>query len=223
MLQPADTKRAAMPGWHTGWRRASRTAARMLSVFGFIVLYFALVPEPLTSWVNFLAVDWDQPDGDTLIVLGGDVTGDGTLGMSSYLRSVGAAQAWQSGHFRKIVICGGNSSGQRISPAMKDFLIYKGVPASDIVTEDDSRSTRDNALNALRLIGSPTGRIVLMTSDYHMFRSLACFRRVGLNVVPRPVLDAAKQNHSRLALWQVCIVVIRESVKISYYKINGWI
>lgn len=194
----------------------------MLAGFGFVVLYVALIPQPLEMWLNRLAVDWDQPDGDTLIVLGGDVFADGTLAMSSYLRTVEAAQAWQSGHFRKIVICGGISNGHAISAPMRDFLIYKGIPAAEIMTEDDSRSTRDNALNARRLIVNPAGRMVLMTSDYHMFRALRCFRHVGLDVVPRPVLDAGKQAHSRLALWQVCVDLFRETAKIGYYKLKGW-
>jgi len=48
-----------------------------------------------------------------------------------------------------------------------------------VVAENYSRSTRENALNTARLLAGDTGTLVLMTSDFHMYRALRAFRKAG--------------------------------------------
>jgi uncharacterized SAM-binding protein YcdF (DUF218 family) len=56
------------------------------------------------------------------------------------------------------------------------------------VIESRSRTTRENALFSRRLVEPHEGeRWLLVTSAWHMPRSVGCFRQAGFPVVPYPV------------------------------------
>ena len=166
---------------------------------------------------------WNDPKGDILIVLGADVQSDGTLGPESYWRAVYAARAWREGGIQKVVVSGGASNGYSIAAPIRDFLVCQGVPAPAIATENRATSTRENALYVRDLLSGAPGRKVLLTSDYHMFRAARCFRKVGMDVAPRPFPDALKRINSWTARWDVFLTLSEETVKIVYYRLHGWI
>jgi uncharacterized SAM-binding protein YcdF (DUF218 family) len=63
-----------------------------------------------------------------------------------------------------------------------------GVAPERITTEDRSRNTYENALFSKRLVDPKPGeRWLLVTSAYHMPRSVGLFRAVGFPVIPYPV------------------------------------
>ena len=93
--------------------------------------------------------------------------------------------------------------------------------------ETASDNTRENALFVQKLLASapprPGSRLVLMTSDYHMFRAWRAFRKAGLTVLPRPIPDGGKRAGSWWRRWPVFLDLAQESVKIAYYYGRGWI
>ncbi len=181
---------------------------------------------PLAPWyARILAGDWTDADGDILIVLGADGQPDGLVGSYSYWRCVYAVRAWREGHFRRIVLSGGpiEGSSYSIASTMRDFLVSSGVPKEAIFLEDRSHSTRENALYTQQLIAGWPGKKVLLTSDQHMFRALRAFRKIGLDVTPRPIPDTVKGSRSWLARWDHSWSLDIETVKILYYAARGWI
>jgi uncharacterized SAM-binding protein YcdF (DUF218 family) len=165
-----------------------------------------------------LAGPWTDPNGDTLIVLAaGDLAGgfpaEGTL-----LRCLYAVRAYHAGGFRKIVLV-----GYQTSEHMRRLLMAEGVPADVLVTEDASQSTHDNALYTARLLAGDNGSKVLLTSDYHMFRAVRAFRKVGMNVLPLPIPDARKRATQWLRRWPAFLDEATESTKIVYYFVREWI
>ena len=63
---------------------------------GVVLLAFLLQVVPLVPAIaNRLADRWDDPRGEVLVVLGADLLGDGTLGLSSYWRSVYGVRAYR--------------------------------------------------------------------------------------------------------------------------------
>lgn len=63
-----------------------------------------------------------------------------------------------------------------------------GVAPDRITTEDQSRTTFENALFTRRMLGPKPGeRWLLVTSAIHMPRAVGTFRAVGFPVVPYPV------------------------------------
>jgi len=74
------------------------------------------------------------------------------------------------------------------SRAMAELLMALGVPAGRIVRESAARNTRENARFSVALARSRGWtRLVVVTSAVHMRRSLAEFRRAGVEPVGAPV------------------------------------
>lgn len=196
--------------------RFPRTVFRLLAAVGAIVLMVTFTPL-VFWWSTILAGPWNDPRGDILIVLGASSESDGLLARNSYLRSVYATRAWRQGGFRKVVVCGRDAGS-----SMKDYLLYAGIPDGAIVWENRSMSTRENALYAAELLRDDPGRKVLLTSDFHMFRSVRVFRKAGLVVEPRPLPDGRKRYFGYSQRWGILIDLIEESVKTGYYWVRGW-
>jgi uncharacterized SAM-binding protein YcdF (DUF218 family) len=112
---------------------------------------------------------------------------------------------------------------------MRDFMIGQGVPAEAIRVEVASNSTRDSAVNIARMIAAEperyggTRKLVLMTSDYHMYRSARVFAEAGVKATSRPVPDIRKRQASWMKRSGLFGELVTETVKIVYYKVRGWI
>jgi uncharacterized SAM-binding protein YcdF (DUF218 family) len=194
-----------------------RGAAHACALLGALVILVTVTPLVKVP-VRALAGDWPDARGDVLIVLGGGTVGDNMLNVASYWRSLYGVFAWRAGGFREVVV-----SGQGVAPLMRDFMVAYGVPAAAIRVEDRSLSTRENALFVKQLLAGACGRLVLLTSDYHMFRALRTFRKAGLAVQPRPFPDALKSAESWRGRWPAFLQVSLEAAKIAYYYAHGWL
>lgn len=157
-----------------------------------------------------------------MIVLSGDMLGNGMIGGSSYWRGVYAAMAWQEGGWHEILVAGGGKPVPT-SQTIKRLLEVCGVPESVVQVEIKSENTRENALNLKPMLAELTGRKVLVTSDYHMYRASRVFRKLGIDVIPRPIPDAGKRAQSWNLRWAAFEDLATESAKIVYYYCRGWI
>lgn len=88
---------------------------------------------------------------------------------------------------------------------MKQYLVGKGVAESDILTDPNSFNTRQNLKNAGELMKNrpEVQRVLVVTSDYHVPRSLALakdqgYEAVGLGSPCKP--EYWLKNHAREAL-----------------------
>jgi len=200
----------------------ARLGARLLALLGLLVVVATLTPLD-AWWAKHLAGSWNDPPGDVLIVLGGArVSNDGVIAWNSYVRSLYAVRAYHEHAFPLIVFSGGTGS-PTVASSMRDFVQSQGVPATVLRVEERSRSTRENAQYVSEMLQSTPGRKVLLTSDYHMYRAVRTFRKAGLDVVPRPVPDAFKRSGTWEGRWPAFLDLARESVKIIYYWMRGWI
>jgi uncharacterized SAM-binding protein YcdF (DUF218 family) len=106
---------------------------------------------------------------------------------------------------------------------MRDFLVAHGVPAEQIVTETGSRNTRESALAAAGFLRGLPGRRVLLTSDYHLYRSRRAFAKAGVEVAVRALPDVRKRGGAATGRWSAFQDLCLESAKIAYYRWQGWI
>ena len=193
-----------------------------LAALGF--LFVLVTVTPLVSWwAGALAGEPGAARGDVLIVLGGSILDDGTIGVSSYRRSVQAARIFKEGGFRRMIVTGAGSSATPVAIPMRDFMVSLGVPREAIEVETSASSTRENAVFTSRLLRSSPGRKVLATSDYHMFRSYRAFRKAGLDVAPRPLPELTAAARCWSCRWQCFLTLGTESAKIAYYYARAWI
>src|SRR5579862_212010 len=125
---------------------------RFLCFLGLLLILVTF--SPLTYWWGRASgTPWAQPRGDVLIVLGSSIVDDDILGQSTYWRTAYALREIRKGGIQKVVV-----AGTQVSEDMKRFLVANGVPADLIVAENQSRSTRENALNTREILSLLPGR-----------------------------------------------------------------
>ncbi len=195
--------------------KIGRSAVRLLMVIGLVTVL--VLATPITSWwARVYSGPLERPKGDILILLSAAGDDNGGISYSSYWRARFTLLAWQTGGFNKIIISGGG-------PGISNFLVAEGIPKDALVAEWRSASTRDSGIAVAELTRGLPGKKVLITSDFHMFRTLRVFRKCGVEVTPMPVPDVLQEAdhwYGRFPAFQTMLV---ESTKIGYYFIRGWI
>lgn len=150
--------------------------------------------------------EWEVKPKDTLIysrqyeygiVLGGIMSGYVYSGKQiifnrSVDRLMQTIVLFKKGVIKKIVYTGG--SGSIIQRDMieavfvREYLLSIGIPDSCLIIECESKNTYENAVRTAEIIGIDSDRKdLLITSGYHMRRSIACFEHEGFNVDPYAV------------------------------------
>ena len=189
---------------------------RLLAAIGLITV-LAIATPIVSWWARAYSGPIERPRGDVLILLSAASDDRGGISYSSYWRAREAIFAWQTGGFKKIVISGGGG------PGIRNFLLAEGVPSDVIVAEWRSTSTRENGIETARQIQGIPGKRVLLTSDFHMYRALRVFRKLGIEVTPMAVPDVlhlTEHWNGRFSAFETMLV---EYVKIVYYTLRGWI
>lgn len=79
--------------------------------------------------------------------------------------------------------------------AVRSFFIDLGVDTKRLLIENNARNTYENAILAKQLANPQTKETwILITSAFHMPRSVGVFRQVGWDVIPYPVDYQLKDN-----------------------------
>ncbi|MBP9214360.1 MAG: YdcF family protein [Chitinophagaceae bacterium] len=150
-------------------------------------------------------------------------------------RFLQTCKLYHTGIIKKILISGGDGSLLQNKPKEADFLFKEfpnqGISDSNLIVEKFSKNTYESALEAKRFVDSLhiKGPYVLITSAIHMKRSMATFKKAGLDVVEHPAgFDAVE---GRISWDNYCIpkiqvlaewpYVLKEMVGYWVYKITG--
>jgi len=94
---------------------------------------------------------------------------------------------YKKGYIRKIIVSGGLASVRvtKISESqeIKTLLLLAGVPAADIMLENKSKNTYENAQFTKQLVDQhpELKRLIIITSAFHMRRATACFQKAGVS------------------------------------------
>lgn len=173
------------------WRKRFRwTSLILFLVFsnGFIFNECMLLWEKPAIPLSELSNNYDMA-----VVLGGTADVERTPSDRLYFqkgadRITHALNLYHSGKVKKILYSGGSgrlmeNSTVDNSPII-DFYIMCGVDPDDILIENSSRNTHENALFVKNMLidYSLEGKIILVTSAYHMRRAEGCFNKVGVDV-----------------------------------------
>lgn len=106
-------------------------------------------------------------------------------------RLTDAALLWKAKKAKIILISGGSGilfyRGKSEAQLAKQFLIEIGVDEKAILTEEKSRNTAENALYTYEILQEKKiKKIILVTSAFHMKRSLALFEKRGFEIETFP-------------------------------------
>ena len=175
-----------------------RWAARLL-VSATVVIVFVMI-FPVGKWMfvpleNRFHAPSPMPDHvDGIIVLGGAVRGHltylhGQPNLNEHAERMTEAVALAHRYpAATIIFTGGNKSEITEADVARMFFQEQGIDLSRVLLEDKSHSTHDNAVLMKKLLKPRPGQVwLLVTSAYHMPRSVGAFRKVGWHVVPYPV------------------------------------
>lgn len=118
-----------------------------------------------------------------IIVLGAQVKKDGTPNVQLQWRLDAALEAWEASPC-PIAVCGAQGRDEPRAEAlvMRDYLTAHGVPEEQVLMDPASFNTRENLRNAAALLREAApDKVLVVTSDYHLPRSLALAADLGLD------------------------------------------
>jgi uncharacterized SAM-binding protein YcdF (DUF218 family) len=170
----------------------------LFRIYG-ITLFFLFGNSPLISsimdaWEGPLDPNQAKATAQVAIVLGGGQINDyASTGKHIYFdfaadRLLQALQLYKHGQVAKILVSSGSLYPDRPTYSEADFcakfLMQEGVPSEHILIERYAKNTYENAVFSHQILkenGLEHATCLLITSAFHMRRSVACFSKQGIN------------------------------------------
>ena len=212
------------------WRRRRGLAIAALAV----LVVFSL--EPVSNGILY-SMEHDAPSTyrpdvtyDAVILLGGltdeDVTKE--VGQPAYNDNVERVlmthRLLRDGKARFVVPSGGMGEAGLMADQLRDW----GVEPERIVVEDKARNTRENAVFSAEIVKQRGwSKILIVTSAFHMKRSIGCFNAVGLDFDSLAVDYRATRRprtwiQPRAQFFSVSTAMIRELAGRVIYRLQGY-
>jgi len=176
------------------WRTKVETRKRKLFVTSICVLYVfsnSFVADECMRLLEYTSADLKKNEKfEYAIVLGGMITYDPRLEQPKFLGS--SDRLWQTlvllknKQVGKLIITGGSGSinhpEEKEAAIVKKYLLKIGIPDSLVIIENESKNTRENAMNTKLILDSlhVKSTVLFVTSAFHMRRGLGCFNKVGI-------------------------------------------
>ena len=228
--------------------RLLRNLFMLIGIFFSVCIILAFTAQPYWAYhwlgTSKSKIQWEP---EAIVLLGGG----GMPSQSTLIRSWYAAEAAKSFPDADIVIAipGDVTDGLSTPMLLGEELLIRGIDASKIKFENVGTNTRSQALECQGLI-KMQAPILLITSPEHMRRAILSFEKVGfekVNGLPAfenaieadlefdddelggkktLVPNVGKSISMRYQIWNHLkyeIIVSRELVALSYYKLRGWI
>jgi uncharacterized SAM-binding protein YcdF (DUF218 family) len=129
---------------------------------------------------------------DAIVVLSG-MLGINEVEDTTYLewgdpdRFFGGIALFKAGKAKKLIFTGGKMPWDKAKKTegeeLKEHAISNGIPSNKILVTKDVENTADEAVAVKELI-SPSRKIILVTSAYHMYRAKRLFEKQGFIIIP---------------------------------------
>jgi uncharacterized SAM-binding protein YcdF (DUF218 family) len=181
------------------WPKRRPAAAKIMLTIGTVV--FMLAGYGVLSDAALKKLEYQYPILDIkaageagvkwVVVLAGGHDSDESLPVTSQLapetqvRLIEGIRIYRSLPGTRLIVSGGKFFDPRTSAELMARLAEElGVNPKDIVLEDRSKDTHDEAVLLRPILGSKP--FVLVTSAYHMPRTMGLFRALGMQPIPAP-------------------------------------
>ena len=139
---------------------------------------------------------------DAIVVLSGMLEIN-EVGDSTYIewgdpdRFFGGIALFKAGKAQKLVFTGGKMPWDKAKKTegevLKEYAISNGIPSEKIFVTKDVENTADEAVAVKELI-SPSKKIILVTSAFHMYRAKRLFEKQGIEVIPYKIDYKVERN-----------------------------
>lgn len=222
-----------------GWLRSGRVLVTA-GVIGLVLLAATPLPRILARPLEdrFAQVRDDSSPVHGIIVLGGAIGNvRGTVELNKAAeRMTESARLAMLYPGAKLVFSGGSLnlisqvSWTEASEAGRFYRSF-GIDPARLILEDLSRNTFENAVLTSKLIAPKSGeRWILITSAYHMPRSIGLFRKAGLKLEAYPVDYSTNGTTSDFlrphSLFSRNLVIaddiVKEYIGLLAYRLSGY-
>lgn len=207
-----------------------------------ISMYCLLITSPL---VGFICSKYENSttkpeilDSDTVMILGGgSLYFDKTKGIyilgGTFERFLESLRLMKNNQLKRLIISGGdprplpqNIEGESYS--FQRLSMELGVPKENIYVEAKSLNTYQEAIFIKDyLTQNNIKKIIVVTSAIHMPRSIAIFKKQGIEVIPYPVnyLEHSLRDSFEWGLYRVDELrsLIHELVGFLVYRLKGYL
>lgn len=219
-----------------------RTCGRLLIASGFILFYLVSIEPVSNKLIKPLEVAYPplsaapkDKKADAIVVLGGGVRDLAWVGLepepseTSLERVVAAVRLTRSARL-PLVMIGGNGDPSKPdlseAEAMARAASGLGVPRRDLIVIGNSQNTQESAAAAREKLKGK--RIILVTSAFHMKRSVGMFRKKGFEVIPAPCGYRSEQRTVTIRSYiprADCLytshVALAEYLSLAWYGLSG--
>ncbi len=212
------------------------------------IIFFLIFTNSFVT--NLVMHAWEVPaiprqalekNYEAAIVLGGLSFWDHTLDRIQFSRSSDrvfqALELYHLGYVKKLIIVGGSGSivypEDKESIEIRDYLLAIGTKKEDIIIEDQSRNTHENAKYTKAVIDSLglKGPFLMVTSGFHMKRAQLCFKKFEIATTAYSVdrysgetrYEPDKTIIPNTACIQTWDVLIHELFGLVVYYFRGYI
>ena len=157
-----------------------------------------------------------EPGADAVIVLGAAVRGD-VPSAALAARLDCALDYLKESPETRVIVTGGQGNGENVTEAsaMRAYLEARGIDSGRIYEEDQSASTLENLQNAQEILKESfpkEARIIVVSSDYQLYRAQHVAQKLGLNV---------ETMGSKSVAYLLPNFYLREYVAVMGYRLLG--
>jgi uncharacterized SAM-binding protein YcdF (DUF218 family) len=158
-----------------------------LTLLGLISMFFIVIGYSALS-IYLYGSNTSKVPADAAIVLGAAAWGDKPSPVFRERINHGI-NLYKRNDIQQLIFTGGQGESSEPAEAIvaKRYAIAQGVDAADILTETQSRTTRQNLYYASQVATTHQLRRILIISDpLHMKRSVLMARDLGMDAYPSP-------------------------------------
>jgi len=220
-----------------------RKSFHLLFLFAVLILYLFSI-EPVAHFLltplerRYLLTKPTELKADAIVVLAGDVRKKiyprEEVEVSGN-RVIKAIRLFKQKAAPIMVMTGGSGDyfdqGFKEAILMKELAVQMEVPEDKIIIETESRNTRENTVYTKQILDKINAKkVILVTSAFHLPRSVALFKKIGVEVIPAPsdfyvtddpynpfsfIPSTGTLGHSSIA--------VEEYVGLLVYWLRGWL
>ncbi len=231
------------------WLVRAKRLSRFCLITGVVVL--VVCSTPLTSnWVRFslenqyppVAIH-ASPEANLIVVLGGVLAKPVKPRLEAELvdssdRILHAFRLYKAGKAPAIFLSAGGIgvTGDEKYEAfyIAQLLMEWGLPESAIIQSNQSRTTRENALETAEYLAQKNSLhepVLLVTSALHMPRAVRTFEKAGVTVIPSVTdVSAGKPIYPSIVYWLPSLGALNSFTKAWHeylglwvYRFRGWV
>jgi SanA protein len=178
-----------------GWLAA---AAGALVVGGLVLALPNLWMRTLTAKVRYGSIE-SVPARPVALVLGAAVAGKNQPSRALSERLAVALELYRAGKVTRLLVSGrSEASGYNEAAGMRRWLLERGVPAADIISDEQGTRTITSVRRAVSALGLRSA--IIVSTDYHLPRALYLAGRAGMDAVAVGSADGALRHIWRYRL-----------------------